>query len=140
MARPMPPGRLQQGDGPPGSRERSERGMAATLGPGFATGAKGTESGLQAGSIAHHLGRDLTMADPSKRCPECGRGTLVDIAFREGRAAGGDDVDEPLQSPETHQVETYSCGHEVIGPRLDATAADPQLSVERRESDETAGS
>ena len=62
------------------------------------------------------------MPKDEKRCPECGEGTLVDITYREGRAAGGDEVDEPIQSGETRQVETYSCGHEVVGPRLDATA------------------
>jgi len=77
------------------------------------------------------------MAVPSKRCPECGQGTLLDITFREGRAAGGDEVEEDLQSPETRQVETYSCGHEVVGPRLDVTATDPRLEVERRTAEET---
>ena len=79
------------------------------------------------------------MAVPSKRCPECGQGTLLDITFREGRAAGGDEVEEDLQSPETRQVETYSCGHEAVGPRLDATSAEPGMQVERRTAEETLG-
>ena len=77
------------------------------------------------------------MPQDQKRCPECGVGTLVDITYQEGRAAGGDDVAEPIQSAETHQVETYSCGHEVVGPRLDATAEDDRMDVERRSSEET---
>jgi hypothetical protein len=74
------------------------------------------------------------MVGRSKRCPECDRGTLVDITYREGRAAG---TDAEVQSPETRQVETYSCGHEVVGPRLDATAAEDALEVERRTAKET---
>jgi hypothetical protein len=70
----------------------------------------------------------------SKRCPVCGAGTLVDITFREGPQP--DDVDEEIQTGDTRQVETYSCGHEVIGPRLDQTAAGTdELHVERRRSD-----
>ncbi len=70
-----------------------------------------------------------------KRCPECGVGVLVDIAFREGstQAEG-----EPIQEADTRQVESYSCGHEVVGPRLDRTASGSEaLEVERRDSAET---
>ncbi len=73
-------------------------------------------------------------AEP-KRCPECGRGALVEITFREGstKAEG-----EPIQEADTRQVETYSCGHEVIGPPLDRTASGPDaLEVERRNSTDT---
>jgi hypothetical protein len=71
----------------------------------------------------------------SKRCPTCGEGRLVDITFREGPQPRG--VDEDVQAAETRQVETYSCGHESFGPRLDQTAAGTdELQVERRESDE----
>ena len=77
------------------------------------------------------------MPQSEQRCPECGVGTLVEITYREGRAAGGDDLEEEIQSGETRQVETYTCGHEVTGPRLDATAADDDLHVERRGSEET---
>ncbi len=74
----------------------------------------------------------------SKRCPICGRGRLVDITFREGPQHEG--VDEEIQTADTRQVETYTCGHEVPGPRLDETAAGTDdLQVERRESDETGG-
>jgi hypothetical protein len=72
----------------------------------------------------------------SKRCPMCGRGVLVDITFREQKAVtpGQDE----MQTPESHQVETYSCGHEVVGPRLDVTAnGDNELDAERRSSDDT---
>jgi hypothetical protein len=74
----------------------------------------------------------------SKRCPTCGKGRLIDITFREGPQPPG--VDEPLQTADTQQVESYSCGHEVFGPRLDETAAGTdELEVERRGSDETGG-
>ena len=74
-------------------------------------------------------------AEP-KRCPVCGKGNLVDIAFREGSDLAGA---EDIQEADTRQVETYSCGHEVRGPRLDETALSEDLHVERRSSDETAG-
>jgi len=73
-------------------------------------------------------------AEP-KLCPECGRGELIEITFREGstQAEG-----EPIQEADTRQVETYSCGHEVIGPPLDRTAAGSDaLEVERRDSGDT---
>lgn len=74
----------------------------------------------------------------SKRCPICGQGRLVDITFREGPQPG--DVDEEIQTADSRQVETYSCGHESFGPRLDETAAGTdELEVERRESEETGG-
>jgi hypothetical protein len=73
-------------------------------------------------------------AEP-RRCPVCGRGSLVDIAFREGSTLA---EQEDIQEADTRQVETYSCGHEVRGPGLDATAASDDLQVERRNSDETA--
>ena len=73
-------------------------------------------------------------AEP-KRCPECGRGRLVEITFREGSTQG---EGEPIQEADTRQVETYSCGHEAIGPPLDRTAAGPHaLEVERRDSTDT---
>jgi hypothetical protein len=72
----------------------------------------------------------------TKRCPVCGRGVLTDITFREGPNPPG--VDEPLQVADSVQVETYSCGHEVVGPALKETAAADAMEVERRESDDTA--
>lgn len=67
-------------------------------------------------------------------CPICGRGELVDIIY----TAGSSDEGVPIQGSDTHQVETYSCGHEREGPRLDESAS-PQsgLDVERRSSDDT---
>jgi len=64
------------------------------------------------------------MSEPgSKRCPVCGQGTLVQVEFGE-------------QQPASPQVETYTCGHEVRGGRLESADADA-LEVERRTSDET---
>jgi hypothetical protein len=72
----------------------------------------------------------------SKRCPVCGQGDLVDITYREGPNPEG--VDEALQIAESRQVETYSCGHESVGPALDRTAAGTDaLEAERRTSEDT---
>lgn len=68
-------------------------------------------------------------------CPECGKGTLVDITFTEGAE---DDAGESIQEPRSRQVETYSCGHEIVGPRLDEiSSAEESGEVERRTSEET---
>jgi hypothetical protein len=74
--------------------------------------------------------------DPErKRCPRCNRGVLVDVSYREGSVGEGR---EPIQTADSHQVETYSCGHEVSGPPLDRTASGSEaLDAERRGSDET---
>lgn len=73
----------------------------------------------------------------SKRCPVCGEGRLVDITYREGEQPS--DAEEPVQTAASHQVETYSCGHERTGPRLDATAAGTDaLQAERRRSEDAA--
>ena len=55
--------------------------------------------------------------------PDLCEGTLLTIDF-------GD------QQPESRQVETFTCGHEVEGARLQTADAD-RLDVERRASDET---
>jgi hypothetical protein len=66
-----------------------------------------------------------------KRCPTCGDGILVDIAFTAG-------TPELKQSADSRQVETYSCGHEAVGPALDRVQeAGGRLDAERRSSDET---
>jgi hypothetical protein len=69
------------------------------------------------------------------KCPVCGEGDLVDVSFREG----GPGVDgESIQTADTNQVESYSCGHEVRGPRLDRTASGSrELDAEHRTSEET---
>lgn len=64
------------------------------------------------------------MPEPdSTLCPICGKGSLRTIEFGE-------------QQPESREVQTFTCGHEVEGARLRTADAD-QLHVERRESDET---
>jgi hypothetical protein len=69
-----------------------------------------------------------------RRCPVCGRGELVDIVYTGGSA----DRDVPMQRSDTRQVETYSCGHEREGPRLDESASpESGLDVERRSSGDT---
>ncbi|HYJ60700.1 MAG TPA: hypothetical protein VE032_04465 [Actinomycetota bacterium] len=68
--------------------------------------------------------------DEPARCPVCGRGTLVDVAF-DLNADG-----EVEQRADSREVDSYTCGHEVPGPSL--ASADPdRLSVERRSSEET---
>ena len=62
----------------------------------------------------------------------CGEGTLVDVSFdldANAEADGSQDAD-------SRQIETYSCGHTIVGPRL-STADQDALTVERRTSDET---
>jgi formylmethanofuran dehydrogenase subunit E len=64
------------------------------------------------------------MGEPdSTTCPICGEGTLRTVDFGE-------------QQPESREVQTFTCGHEVKGARLETADAD-RLDVERRESDET---
>jgi hypothetical protein len=67
------------------------------------------------------------------RCPRCGEGTLVDVSFDLDPA---DPVADGMQEAESRQIETYSCGHTVVGPRL-ASADQEAMTVERRTSDET---
>jgi hypothetical protein len=59
----------------------------------------------------------------SNTCPTCGEGTLRTAEFGE-------------QQPESRQVRTFTCGHEVEGGQLRSADAD-RLDVERRESKDT---
>ena len=59
----------------------------------------------------------------STTCPICGVGTLRTVDF-------GD------QQPESREMETFTCGHEVKGAELKTADAD-RLDVERRGSEET---
>ena len=66
-----------------------------------------------------------------KRCPACGEGILVDIAFTAG-------THDEQQSADSKQVETYSCRHEIIGPALDGEhEAGGRFDAERRSSEDT---
>jgi hypothetical protein len=56
-------------------------------------------------------------------CPICGKGTLRQTDF-------GD------QQADSREMQTFTCGHEVEGARLDTADAD-RLTVERRTSEET---
>jgi len=68
-----------------------------------------------------------------KRCPVCGRGELVDILY-----TGGSPREAPKQGSDTRQIETYSCGHELVGAPLDETASpESDLEVEHRTAQET---
>jgi hypothetical protein len=58
----------------------------------------------------------------SATCPK-GKGTLRTVDF-------GD------QQPESREVQTFTCGHEVEGGRLRTADAD-RLDVERRQSEDT---
>ena len=71
------------------------------------------------------------------RCPTCGHGELVDINYNEPSDVAPPDG-APMQESDSRQIATYSCGHEVAGPRIDrADQAGPALDIERRTSDET---
>ena len=59
----------------------------------------------------------------STTCPICGNGSLRTIDFGE-------------QQPDSRQVQTFTCGHEVEGARLQ-TADTDRLDVEQRTSEET---
>jgi hypothetical protein len=64
------------------------------------------------------------MAEPeTTACPVCGKGILITVEF-------GD------QQPDSHEVQTFTCGHEVEGAQL-KTADPDRLDVERRESEDT---
>jgi hypothetical protein len=65
--------------------------------------------------------------DEPLRCPICGRGTLRDIDF---------DGQRGEQQPGSREVQSFTCGHEVTGDRLDTADAD-RLDVERRSSEDT---
>jgi hypothetical protein len=67
------------------------------------------------------------------RCPVCGEGTLADIGYD---AVPPTDR-EAEQQPESRQIDSYTCGHQVIGGQL-ASADGSALDVERRTSDEPA--
>ena len=47
-----------------------------------------------------------------------------------------DPAAEGMQEADSRQIETYSCGHTVVGPRL-SSADQEAMTVERRTSDET---
>jgi hypothetical protein len=67
------------------------------------------------------------------RCPICGRGELVDVAFDAGTGEAGS---PPRQLADSSEIDVYRCGHEVVRSSLDR--ADDTLDVERRSSEETA--
>jgi hypothetical protein len=76
---------------------------------------------------------DETTPGMPQSCPICGQGTLVDVSFNASSRAV---PDERIQEADTSQVVTYSCGHEVGGPRLDETAVTGELEVEHRTSED----
>jgi hypothetical protein len=65
-------------------------------------------------------------------CPICGKGTLMDIEYNDGRTP----EEDLQQQPGSRQLDVYTCGHEVSGAKLET--ADDRLDVERRTSEETA--
>jgi hypothetical protein len=50
-----------------------------------------------------------------RRCPVCGNGVLRDLSYD----AASQGAQQPQQQPESRQLETYTCGHQVMGDRLD---------------------
>jgi hypothetical protein len=73
-------------------------------------------------------------ATDDRRCPVCGEGTLVEIAY-DGDSE--ETVLELAQEADSRQLVTYSCGHIAEGPSL-ATADAERLDVERRDTEESA--
>jgi hypothetical protein len=71
------------------------------------------------------------VSDPDgTRCPICGEGDLVEIAYQ---AAG---EFEPTHQPDSVEVQVFSCGHRVPGAQLSVADAE-RLNVERRTSEDT---
>jgi hypothetical protein len=68
------------------------------------------------------------VVDEERRCPVCGEGVLRDLSY--------DAASDEGQQPESRQIETFSCGHEVTGERLDRADTEA-LDVEQRMSEET---
>lgn len=68
--------------------------------------------------------------DARERCPVCGVGVLADVAFDADRGS------PPEQSADSHELQTFTCGHEVEGAKLSTADAD-RLAVERRASQDT---
>jgi hypothetical protein len=66
------------------------------------------------------------------RCPVCGEGVLRNIAYDEQDP----DLAIPKQAPESREVVSFTCGHEVEG-RFLAEAARFDPNVERREAEDT---
>lgn len=57
----------------------------------------------------------------------------MDISFD---LDASDPASDTMQEADSRQIETYSCGHTVVGPRL-SSADQEAMTVERRTSDET---
>jgi hypothetical protein len=95
---------------------------------------------LQVSGGSHGLDRTRRLHGEGRaartRCPICGQGRLVDVAF-DGAAGGRAPDEEPKQRSDSREVDVYSCGHEVSGEPLDR--ADRSLGVETRTSDEPVG-
>jgi hypothetical protein len=79
-------------------------------------------SGLSGGSGGALYGVGMN-DDSSVTCPICGKGTLRTTEFGS-------------QRPESREVLTFTCGHQVQGAKLETADAD-RLDVERRTSEET---
>jgi hypothetical protein len=75
----------------------------------------------------------MSASNDDTRCPICGIGVLTDVMYDEG-AERGDGA--PMQTADTRQVTTYTCGHSVDGASL-ATADTGSLDVEERSSEDT---
>jgi hypothetical protein len=68
-----------------------------------------------------------------QRCPVCGKGVFTDVVYEDPKPGGS----ELQQTGDSYEVLLFSCGHEVKGATLAAAEAD-RMTVERRESEETA--
>ena len=68
-----------------------------------------------------------------QRCPVCGEGVFTEVVY-EDREPDGIKL---RQAGDSYEVLLFSCGHEVKGAALAAAEPD-RMTVERRESEETA--
>jgi hypothetical protein len=68
-----------------------------------------------------------------QHCPVCGKGVFTQVMHEEPKPGGP----ELRQAGDSYEVLLFSCGHEVRGAPLAAAEPD-RMTVERRESEETA--
>jgi hypothetical protein len=73
------------------------------------------------------------MRHDDMRCPTCGEGVFVNVAYRDPDQKG----DRDQQTGDSYEILTFSCGHEVRGSTL-AVADTDRLTVEERTAEETA--
>jgi hypothetical protein len=69
-----------------------------------------------------------------QRCPVCGGGVFTDVVYEDPGPGGP----RPRLAGDSYEVLLFSCGHKARGAPLELAEPD-RMTVERRESQETAG-